>query len=477
MNQKLEEKILEELRARVIDKDRELQDKKEYREMRQATISALAEMTQLPDSEIDAMANEIHNEVMEKEKKRHIKIFAAVAVAAFIGLVVLLSVENSIPAFVEMLLFGGLLGGFYAYYRRHFRPRQLIIDNFDNTKLKWETGNYYKQWRYIEDQKYRFETNREDWCYWDKIPLHLPKKCTITARTHWQGGSYSGEYGIILLDINKNYVVFSANGKGSASYAIRKDKKYVVDKPWKNGKAKRGRLFNNFEVKLEDKKFEFRVNDNFVYSGDTERLEDFVHIGLRVCDKQKVDFYELKVKDDQSGEMVLSEDFTSPHQEWSARQEYRWKKEIVPEGYQLLTNADDYCYWTSAALNFGGDCDVTLSSRWLEGESTNYGLMLFDKKDCYFSFELQQNGKARYTRKTGEKYATIGDYQQTPYSSDGTNTLYQTVKIRKRKFFYYVNDHLVKSGEFPSHKVERVAVRVCGFQKVVFQKLVVEEKA
>ena len=61
MNDKLEEKIHEEIRRKVITRDKEIQQEQSKQETTQATIDALADITVVPKSEVERIADSVRN--------------------------------------------------------------------------------------------------------------------------------------------------------------------------------------------------------------------------------------------------------------------------------------------------------------------------------------------------------------------------------------------------------------------------------
>lgn len=474
MNEKLEKKILEKLQNRVFEVDKELKQKEEFKQMKDATIASLAELTSLSNKEIDEIATQIHNEYREKEQKKHLQIFIIIAAVTLLGLILLWQ-YTQIGGFLKLMIASGAITGFIIYYQRHFYPKQIIIDNFDNQNFKWNEGNYANQHRELQHGKYIFETKKKAWCYWDKVPVNLPQNCTITVKARWIRGVYKNDYGLVLLDQNNDYACFSLCGNGDSSYLINKNSKFIVNKPWKLNTANRTAT-NEIKLHLQGTNFNFYSNNRLAFKGSIADLTKITDLGLRVCDQQKVEFYSIKVVNLDNQQIIFNEDFTNPHQSWDEKKEFQWHKEINPEGYLFSTKVEDYCYWTYRDITVKGNCDIMLTSQWIEGGLDNYGLMVYYNSKDYIGFELQNNGNTRYLINAGGKYKYVGDYIETPHESTGKNTIHQVLKIRNRKLSYYVNETFINQIKFPSNSINSVAVRVCGYQKVLFKKLIIEEK-
>ncbi len=476
----LEEKITEELYRRVLKKDRDLYAGQEYFDKKSATITALTEMTSLSENEVDQLAREVHSEVAEeyrRQNKLHLNMAVSGFSLLFIASLTVITLISAAAAWISAIVaISGLLV-IFRYYKQFVRNRQIIIDNFDKKGHNWKEDSNFRQKRYIENNQYVFEGGTEDWCYWDSVDFKLPTKFTLEMTSLWKEGTY-GTYGVMIADGDENNLTLELNARGAVSYSISKNSKKVINKSWKEDFIYKGssKKKNTIKLKVDNDKFKYYVNDKLAYNGKKDILGDFVNIGLRVCDIQIVAFDSLRIMDDKTKAVLLDENFKIPHQDWTPKLQKEYTKSFENNQYIIETFRDEWCYWSHFPLDVSQACDFTLRAVWMEGETSNFGLIIYEEGDDYYSFQIQRNGKARYFIKRNGKTVFTANYTDTEYRGDGKKPVTLSVKIEKQKFEYYIDGIFVISGDFPQKEIKKISTSVCGFQKIAFDKLVVEEK-
>lgn len=451
MNKRLEQKILDEIKNRVLQRDHELSRQKEDSEIRDATKEALAEMTALDRTEVDEIAKQVAEEMLKKQRKRKRWIIFIAIIVVIVAAILLLNK----PA-----------------------PKKIFTETFDNNQKGWAVFDAFEYRRYFENGSYIIETNENDWCYWDYIGIDLPDKYSVELTTTWQKGKF-GDYGFSLLFDNSNYYAFRISADGTASYGKIVDKEWEITDTWKKGLTNPGdgKISNTQTLKVDNADFEYYVNNTLFREGTFDAFSP-EYIGLRVCDKQKVAFNSLKIADEtKGGALILNETFKNEENGWTPKEKFTKKSRFENGKYILTGNTEDYCYWSDLAVeDMGEDFDIRLKTIWLSGELSDYGFMIMYSADDYFGFELRNDGKARYLRSYNGEYTDIGDYKNCGIESDGQIAVQQFVKVRDHRFEYYVNEKLIATGELNPYRMTAIAVRVCGRQTIAFDHLTIEEK-
>jgi len=451
MGKHLEKKILEELRKRVLEKDRELQEKANTKDVLSANIEVLSEMTNLNQNEVSKIAQQVRAEMEAEERvkrKRLTTILVISGVVLFIAAIVVFNKMNVTPPLV-------------------------FEENFDNNNNGWAVFDEYEYNRYLENGSYVHQINQADWCYWDYIEVAFPQKYSVEVKSEWLKGKFD-EYGFQLVETNSDYIAFQIKPDGAASYAIREGEDWAINESWADNICNKGE--NVQKVVVNGSNFEYYVNDKLFKKGTLLNTNP-IKIGLRVCDKQTVAFQHVTIKNEQTGAVILEETFDNNNNKWEPKMEFEKFSEIKDGMYMITTTVEDFCNWKDIAIPFTSeqDYDLNITSIWKEGEEANYGVMLLVDDDNYISFELQSAGNARAVKSYYGEYNYIGDYVKTGISYNGNNSVTQTIKKRGDSYEYYVNNQLIDAGYLDYMYISRVGVRCCGQQTVYFDKIRIEE--
>ncbi len=446
----LEKKILEEIKRRVIEKDKKLRDRKDSQEISKATKQALDEMTELNYNEVEAIEREVRQEMYKKRQKRRKLITWVVVIVAITGFIVALSI-----------LFK--------------KPKVQIIENFNDSQRGWEEVDVFEYKRKIVDGHYLYETNEDGWCYWDNIPVELPDKYTIELKSTWLTGKYAG-YGLMLLDQQNNYYTFQVRADGAASTALNVNDKWKINNSWlsKSCHPGDGETANIQKLVVDNKKYNYFVNDKLIKKGDVKELE-ISSIGVRVCNIQTVAFDYLTITNNTTGKKIIDEQFENTSLGWIPKEKFEKKAYFKNGKYYFSSNTEDYCYWKDIPIESMDEFEVELTSIWQKGETANYGLMIMTDDENYLSLEMQNDGSARMVKCYNGEYTDIQDHVPTPYQSNGKNSQTQKVVVDGTEVKYFLNDKLIKRGIY-YNSIYNIGVRVCGRQSVAFDKLVIQEK-
>ena len=193
-----EEKLLEELRKKVLEKDREIKLRHDEEDMEEATKEALIEMTELSRNEINNIEKDILLEFNTKQKKRNFKLKA---------LIILLII----------------LSPFLYYYLvpYQFNNNLVFEENFNNNKKHWYLFGDDKSSSIIENGQYVFKTTNPERCNWTTTRIELRKHSKIKLKSTWLSGE-DYFYGLILEQDQLNYYAFELRKNGTACFILRK---------------------------------------------------------------------------------------------------------------------------------------------------------------------------------------------------------------------------------------------------------------
>ncbi len=457
MGKKTDEKILDEIRRRVIELDQQRKEQKKQNDIKTTNVEVLSDITSLSKTEINEIAIQVQEEFEKKQHKKRKIIMWGLFIFAIICFVV-------------------LLRWYFAKNRFHF------VETFENNKNGWSIAQTFDTHRYFKDGKYIFDNNVSSWCYWDNVLVTFPAKYSIELTSIWQSGkNFDDEYGFILVSGDKDYqnFVLCANGAVTVSQHVGED--WTTTLNWNADKAHKGETErpNIQRVDINGKNYQYFVNNILVREGTIAPIVP-TSIALRVCGVQKVAFSHLKIVDlTQKDKIIFEESFNPPTQNWNPKKVFERSAAFENGKYVFAANKIGYCLWNDIPLENleSMDFDITLTSQWIEGnKENNYGISFLEDDNNYISFEFQANGKARYIISHSGSYSDTGTDINTNIFSTGKEKHKQIIKIRGKKFEYYVNDVFVSKGKFKNIDIRKIGVRVCGKQTVAFDELIIDEK-
>ncbi len=450
MNKRLEKKILEELKQRVLERDKQLQEQGDRDDLRDATKEALSDLTSLSREEVDAIERRVQAEEQRKFRRR----------------------RNLIITFAVI---GGLIVFIFAIASLTRKPNIKITDTFDDNKMGWAMYNDFEYDRHFENGSYIIQTNEDDYCYWDNIKVDFPENYTIEAGTTWKKGKFNG-YGLVLLEASKKYAAFSIRADRKAIHDIYYIDEWKKSATWKLSSLKKGdgKTQNVQRIDVQGNNFKYYINNELFEEGKLSYLQNIRYIGCRVCDLQTVAFDYLKITDNTTNEIILDEDFVDAQNGWEPKNKFTKRSKIEDGMYVFSGNTEDHCYWTSTEFRIEDDFEVILKSKWESGETSNYGLMMMQDDDNYFSCELKNNGETRLVTCYNGEYTSVPEYTMTSNVSDGSNIMEQKVVFEDNKISYYLNNQLIDSKS-TYFQLDEVGLRVCGLQTVGFDYLEINE--
>ncbi len=448
MRRKLEEKILEEIRRRVLEKDSELKKKEEDKLVRDSNIEALIELTSLSKKEVENIAKSVRTEkedIDKKQKKQYIYIGISVSVLILI-LTIMFWPEPKINEIV-------------------------IEDNFSNNEYSWSVFNDFKYKRTIKDGYYFIETNVDGYCYWDDVEIDFPKNYDVLVTSIWKRGKFES-YGFELNKDDGNYSTFLLKADGTAAYGKIMGRKWAYENNWKGQKSNTAetKKSNLQLVEVRGDNFKYYVNNNLVDKGKFGFK--FNKICLRSCGEQLIAFDNLKLINSDNNEIVFEDDFEKPTDKWSPK-EKTTKQSFFKDGEYILKVGDaDGCHFTvSQKHQISNNCEIELTSTWIGGENADYGIIIMEENQKYISCEMKSDGNVRIVKFINGEYTSINDYTQTKYIGNGNLKHTQKIVIKDNKINYYIDNEFMQSIALSNIIPIKIGLRVCEQQTIAFDKI------
>lgn len=446
-----EEKILEEIRKRVIDFESQHQEKQDLESLRKAHIQALDEMSSLSQEEILRLSFQVRKEFEAKEARRK-------------KLIVL--------CFAILILISGIW-----VVRFLNKQNNTFIETFDDNNKNWVLYDDIKYERKIENGDYILQTGYDGWCYWDAINVSFPEYFAVELTSVWKRGEKKSEYGIGLYQDDANTICFSLFPDGEASFAQYQHDKWVIDNEWTsriaNSEGKEN--LQRIEIKRNTNQYKYFVNGQLAKEGTFLPLA-LSKVGFRSCGLQTVAFKSLKVIDLNTNNTIFSDDFETAHNDrWSLNKEIKAISEIKDGQYILETNESDKCFYAAQhyTIDTSQDVDIIVKMKSLQGLTSDFGLTLIQDEVNFYSLDYQNNGKARYTLYEGDKYTVTGTYKNTKIeSNEQLPWVTMKVEIRSGEVSYYINETFVETFFLKDDfLISKVGIRACDEQKVAFDEL------
>lgn len=460
MKDKIEAKIQEEIRRRVLEQDEAIRRKQELEMDRDANREALADLTSLSRRNVDDIAKQVRDEFARK-KRRFKKV---VLMGAFICVAV-----------IAYLYFSGPSSDPKSQ-RQHIN----FTESFVNNRNHWPTGESYDFKRNLRDGRYICTNANLGYCSWDAIPVKLPPNYEIELTSTWLEGKYD-EYGFMLIHKTPltSFHNIQINGDGSARFSTMINNKWITSDDWLASKAHQGdgETSNTQRFKLVNGEYEHRVNDLLVGRGRFENTATIGHIALRVCGQQTVAFEHLTIRSLQNAdkpEILLDDSFDAAESGWTPKDKLKTRRYFENDQYIYQTHKKNRCFFTGIDMRLTDNYEVQLKSIWQKGEQENYGLVLARDFNQFLAFQLQNKGYASYAWYVNHKYEKESQIIKAGRPGDGKIANIHRVRVQNGRFEYWVNNKLVFSDLMPDMPIKKVGVRVCGRQTVAFDHLMVK---
>ncbi len=446
MSKRSEERILAEIRRRVLARDASLQNRLEADQSRAATREVLAEMTVLSREDVDQIADEVRAESEKRRSRRRV-----------LGALIFLALA-------------GVLGS-WLKDRLHPPPDVSLEEPFDSDANGWTVGDEFTYRFALADGAYRLESKRDNWCFWDDIPISLPDPAVVELDAVWERGKYD-QFGLMLMDAGENQLVFQLRGDGAASFGRKEAGEWITDLGWSEGFSPESGNAHRLRVEIGDGQWRYFANGKLLREGAMDGLKA-AELGLRICGEQIVSFTGLRIIDPGRAQPVFDEDFSDAGAGWSPQSDIKRRQRLQNGAYVYTTYQEDVCHWTAIRTPLEGDFEAELVSVWRSGETANYGFQLVESAERFLVFTLRNDGEARFLRYENEEFTVISPPRPAGRPGDGTAENRQTVRVRDGRFEYWVNDKSVGGGRTDDMDFRMIGVRVCGRQTVAFEHLAV----
>ncbi|MFP4582309.1 MAG: hypothetical protein ACLFN9_02905 [Desulfococcaceae bacterium] len=444
MSKRGEERILAEIRRRVLAKDATLQNRLETDQTRAATREALADMTALSREEVDQIADEVRKEAKKRQSRRRV-----------LGALVFLALA-------------GVLGSWLTD-RLNPPPDVSLEEPFDSDANGWIVGDEFTHRFTIADGAYRLESRRDNWCFWDDISLTLPEPAVVEVDAVWERGKFE-QFGLMLMEPGENQLVFQLRGDGAASFGRKAADQWITNIGWSEGFSPESGNAHRLRVEIGDGQWKYFANGKLFREGALDGFET-QELGLRICGEQIVSFTGLRVVDPGRAQPVLEEGFSDAGAGWSPQSDIKRRQRLQNGAYVYTTYQEDVCHWTAIRTPLEGDFEAELVSAWRSGETANYGFQLVESTERFLAFALRNDGKAQFARFENDEFTVISPLRPAGRPGDGTVENRQTVQVRDGRFEYFVNDKSLGGGRADDMNFRMIGVRVCGRQTVAFEHL------
>lgn len=451
MGKKTDEKILELLRKRVIEKDNEL-SRKEYHK---ATKEALMELTSLSEGEVNTIYKDIIKEVHATQKKRKKQLL-------WVGAVALILLLLFTPRFIE-----------------YMRPPIQFVDDFSRNTSNWNFVNESTTSQYIENGEYVMDVYKADnklEYVWHKV--ELPKNFSIETDVKKIRGQ-ADVYGIYIGENSANFAYFFIKPSGEFRYGCYVKGKWETKTAWENSEFlhKGDAVSNRLKVVVKGNQFEFFLNDKSVETGELFNLKKEQYAFV-VGGRQKIAFDNLTITNTDSQEQLYTNVFEKEEAPWVNNINVLKKAEFKDGHYIITTNVDNYCYWAETWLpeDFKTlkQYEIRLDAHIVQKEKSGImGFMLMQDTDNHISFEVKDGTQGRITISKNKKSVYVGTYSIST-ESDSDKIALRILK-KGNEIEYYLNGLLVdkiNDERWRNWKgIEKMGLKACSFQTVAFDNL------
>jgi len=458
MGYKKDEQILELLKQKVLEKDKEL-ERKSYHS---ATKEALAELTSLADEEVEKIYREVKADVEKDLKKKRKRLFWIIT---GISLILIIAV---------ILLF------------EYMREPVVYIEDFSNPNAPWSFTDSYGTAQYIEDGKFVLDV-KKDAEYLEYIDhlIDFPENFSIEADARKISGQ-NQSFGFYLGKDSRSFGYFFIRATGTFRYgfAIGGDWQNNPDWTYHDAVKTGDNATNKLMLKVAANEFEFIINDTVVAKGELPNIR-LLKYSLAVGGTQKVAFDNLRILNTDTQDTVFANTFDTEVEPWAEKKEIIKKAEFVDSSLQITVNSDKGCYWASGWLpeEFLAmeAYEITLKARFAGADYSGYaGFMLMKDDVNYHVFEVKDASRARICTMVNSEYKYVGNFIESSIENESQNNSFE-IKIRKTedKVEMYINNRFVDRIKVEAwlywRYLERMGLRVCNNQTVRFQELSIRE--
>ncbi len=464
--EELEKRILERLKQQVFEKDEQLKNHQNDQSVREATKEALAEMTSLDKNDVDNLYEKVRIEEVEKTKREE------------------LSRKTKRNTLYLVILAFGLIAVSIAYYL--LKPEPILFsytEDFETESSIFVDEENYNYKKSIENGELIYESNIDEWCYWNTSPnIEFPKNYTLIAKSNWKVGSYM-MYGINLVNNNENFMIFSLNKEGKANVSVRHYDKYT-DNDWNYKIFTDESNKHTQRIEVQNGKYEYYVDNKFVRKGNLAPF-DFKYVGFRLCDHQTVGFEEISIKNNDTGEYIIQESFDNSSDktlsDWDVENEFKYRFERKEGKFVMNHKESDLCHRTETFLPMVREdekWELSTDVTWKEGQPKDFGILFIQESGEIGEFMINNAGKAIFKMvDKNNKIIYESSYVQTGFVSKGKETYRLAIQCTgDYKLDFFVNDRKVLTDNKFFYKIGKIGLITCGKQSVEFDNVKYEEK-
>jgi hypothetical protein len=454
-----EEKILAEIRRRVIEHEQKTHEKLDL----EAQLQALDEMSDLDKDQIARIAYQVRKEHEATAQKRRRRI----------GLAVGLGLGTAVV--------GGGVANWQMAERKAFEARH-FHETFTNNQRGWANFNELKFERKIENGSYLLTIGNGD-CDWDLLPLPLPDHYAVELVSVWQKGEKKSEYGLALVaQSGSNMLGFNLSANGEAHFGHYRNEVWETSSNWTKAIGNPAGQENLQRVEVKgNRSFRYLVN-GILAKEDTFSRTVPAQVALRSCDRQTIEFKSLKVINLANNQVIFSDNFdNSSSERWNLKREIAKVSSVQGGQYLFETSTDNSCSWDLQpfVVKPGEEYDITLKMSQLKGQSGgDFGLMLLQSNRNYYTFDYKASGKATFSIYQETQYTYSGVERNTGVVSEpGKPPVTLRVELRQENCKYYINEVLVETFNLkPELAIQQLGLRCCGVQQVAFDELKIVPK-
>lgn len=171
--------------------------------------------------------------------------------------------------------------------------KTILNEPFKNSDAGWHPETIFSRQCYLKNGQYIFSTGAKSACNWSSVQAVAKGNYDIRLSSFWRDGD-QGEYGLVLINDDKNYFAFEIRNNGTARYICLSDGEVRTETEWKKAGNAGGKC-NTQRVAVRGSSFKYYVNNILVENGDMQGLK-MNRVGVKVCGKQTVAFDHLGIK-------------------------------------------------------------------------------------------------------------------------------------------------------------------------------------
>jgi hypothetical protein len=172
-------------------------------------------------------------------------------------------------------------------------------------------------------------------------------------------------------------------------------------------------------------------------------------------------------------EIVTEETFDNNANSWGIFDEFEYRRTYKNGVYVFETNVDGWCYWDDVKIEYPQNYDIEVHSQWLGGLYGSYGFSILESDNVFLAFNIKGDGGAAYGKVVDGEWVIDKSYLLGKANTAEKNfENVQVVKVRNRKFQYFVNNQMVYEGDMDI-MAKNVGIRSCGEQQIAFKKILI----